>query len=82
MSNEEKSFSKTSINWYPGHMAKTRRLIKENINMVDIIYEVVDARIPFSSKIKDVDDLIKDKPKIMNIVRMTEEKFTFHTKMN
>lgn len=46
-------------------MAKTRRLIKENINMVDIIYEVVDARIPFSSKIKDVDDLIKDKPKIM-----------------
>ena len=54
-----------SINWYPGHMAKTRRLIKENINMVDIIYEVVDARIPFSSKIKDVDDLIKDKPKIM-----------------
>ena len=57
--------NKTNINWYPGHMAKTRRLIKENINMVDIIYEVVDARIPFSSKIKDVDDLIKDKPKIM-----------------
>lgn len=65
MSNEEKSFPKTSINWYPGHMAKTRRLIKENINMVDIIYEVVDARIPFSSKIKDIDDLISNKPKIM-----------------
>ena len=65
MSSEEKSSRKTNINWYPGHMAKTRRLIKENINMVDIIYEVVDARIPFSSKIKDVDDLIKDKPKIM-----------------
>lgn len=65
MSSEEKSPRKTNINWYPGHMAKTRRLIKENINMVDIIYEVVDARIPFSSKIKDVDDLIKDKPKIM-----------------
>lgn len=65
MSGEEKSPRKTNINWYPGHMAKTRRLIKENINKVDIIYEVVDARIPFSSKIKDVDDLIKDKPKIM-----------------
>ena len=65
MSSEEKSSRKTNINWYPGHMAKTRRLIKENINMVDIIYEVVDARIPFSSKIKDVDDLIKDKPKII-----------------
>ena len=50
-------------------MAKTRRLIKENINMVDIIYEVVDARIPFSSKIKDVDDLIKDKPKIMIVTK-------------
>ena len=63
--NQEEKLTKAGINWYPGHMAKTRRLIKENINMVDIIYEVVDARIPFSSKIKDVDDLIKDKPKIM-----------------
>lgn len=57
--------NKSNINWYPGHMAKTRRLIKENINMIDIVYEVVDARIPFSSKIKDIDDLIKNKPKIM-----------------
>lgn len=65
MNADKKSLPSTNINWYPGHMAKTRRLIKENISMVDIIYEVVDARIPFSSKIKDVDDLIKDKPKIM-----------------
>ena len=65
MNEDTKSLPSTNINWYPGHMAKTRRLIKENINMVDVIYEVVDARIPFSSKIKDVDDLIKDKPKIM-----------------
>ena len=65
MNEDTKSLPSTNINWYPGHMAKTRRLIKENINMVDIIYEVVDARIPFSSKIKDVDDLIKDKPKII-----------------
>ena len=57
--------NKTNINWYPGHMAKTRRQIKENINMVDIIYEVVDSRIPISSKIKDLDDLIGNKPKIM-----------------
>lgn len=65
MTKKEKSFTSVGINWYPGHMAKTRRLIKENINMVDIIYEVVDARIPFSSKIKDIDDLISNKPKIM-----------------
>ncbi len=57
--------NQANINWYPGHMAKTRRLIKENIDKVDIIYEVVDARIPFSSKIKDIDNLIENKPRIM-----------------
>ena len=61
----EKVFSKTAINWYPGHMAKTKREIKEKINLIDIIYEVIDARMPISSKIKDIDDLIKDKPRIL-----------------
>ena len=46
----QKSFSKVPISWYPGHMAKTRRLIKENINMVDIIYEVVDEEGPAHNK--------------------------------
>ncbi len=62
---EEKSFSKTSINWYPGHMAKTKRLIKENINLIDIIYEVIDSRVPISSKIIDIDTLINNKPRIL-----------------
>ncbi len=53
------------VNWYPGHMAKTKRLIKENINLIDIVYEVIDARIPLSSKIKDIDNVIKDKPRII-----------------
>ena len=57
--------TKTNINWYPGHMAKTKRLIKENINLVDVIYEVIDARMPFSSKIIDIDEYIKNKPKIL-----------------
>ncbi len=65
MSNEEKSFQKTSINWYPGHMAKTKRLILENINLIDIVYEVVDARIPYSSIVQEVDNLIKNKPRII-----------------
>ena len=56
---------KTNINYYPGHMAKTKRQILENINLIDIVYEVVDARIPLSSKIKDIDDIIKNKPKIL-----------------
>ena len=65
MENVEKSFSKTSINWYPGHMAKTKREISEKLNLIDVVYEVVDARMPLSSKIVDIDDLIKDKPRIM-----------------
>ena len=65
MNNEEKNLQKTNINWYPGHMAKTRREIQEKLDLIDIVFEIVDARIPFSSKIKDIDDLIKDKPKII-----------------
>lgn len=57
--------NKTNINWYPGHMAKTKRLIKEKYDLIDIVYEVIDARMPKSSKIKDIDDLLKDKPRIL-----------------
>ena len=63
--NEEKGFNKTVINWYPGHMAKTKRQISEQLNLIDMVFEVVDARMPLSSKIKDIDDLIKDKPKVL-----------------
>lgn len=56
---------KTKINSYPGHMAKTRRLIEEKYKLIDIVYELVDARMPYSSKIKDIYDLIKNKPKIL-----------------
>ena len=63
--NEEKGFNKTVINWFPGHMAKTRRQISEQLNLIDIVYEVVDARMPISSKIIDIDDLIKEKPRIL-----------------
>ena len=65
MENVEKSFSKTSINWYPGHMVKTKRQIKENIDLIDIVYEVIDSRIPSSSKNKDIDGMIKNKPRIL-----------------
>lgn len=65
MANEEKSFKKTNINWYPGHMAKTKRLIKDEIKNIDVVYEIVDARIPFSSKIKDIEELIKNKERIL-----------------
>ena len=61
----EKVFSKTAINWYPGHMAKTKRLVKEQLDLIDIVYEVIDARMPYSSKIKDIDEVIKNKPRIL-----------------
>lgn len=67
MNNHEKNngVNKSNINWYPGHMAKTKRLIQENLNLIDVVYEVVDARMPYSSKIKDLDEFIKNKPRIM-----------------
>ncbi len=57
--------NKTNINWYPGHMAKTKRQIKENLSLIDVVYEVIDARIPLSSKISDIDDIICDKKRIL-----------------
>jgi len=57
--------NRAKINWYPGHMAKTKREIKEHIDLIDIVYEVIDARIPKTSKNKDVDELIKNKPRIL-----------------
>ena len=68
--NNQESFPKVSISWYPGHMAKTKRLITENINLIDIVYEVIDARIPYSSKIRDIDSILKDKPKILVVTKM------------
>ena len=60
---------KNDINWYPGHMAKTKREIKENINLIDVAYEVIDARMPISSKIVDIDNLLKDKPKLLIVTK-------------
>ena len=61
MNNENKA----NINWYPGHMAKTKREIKEKIDLVDVVIHVVDARIPKSSFIKDIDEFTKNKEKII-----------------
>ena len=57
--------NKTNINWYPGHMAKTKREIKEKLDLIDIVYEVIDARMPISSKIVDIDELLGNKKRIL-----------------
>ena len=62
---DEKSLNNTVINWYQGHMAKTKREIKEKLDLIDIVYEIIDSRMPKSSRIIDLDELVKDKPRIM-----------------
>ncbi len=57
--------NKVNINWYPGHMAKAKRQISEKLNLIDVVLEVIDARIPKSSKIIDIDNYIKNKPRIL-----------------
>jgi len=61
----EKSFSSSSINWFPGHMQKTKRQIGELLNLIDVVYELIDSRIPYSSKIVDINNTIKNKPRIL-----------------
>ena len=60
-----KSFPSVGINWYPGHMKKTKDEVKKIMPVIDIVFEIIDARIPYSSKIKDIDDIIKNKEKIL-----------------
>ena len=66
----EQNSTKTNINWYPGHMAKTKRLISENLNLIDVVYEVIDARMPYSSKIKDIEQFIKNKKRILIMTKI------------
>lgn len=51
--------------WYPGHMAKTKREVSEKIDLIDVVIEIIDSRIPLSSKNKDIDNMIKNKPRIL-----------------
>jgi ribosome biogenesis GTPase A len=54
-----------NIQWFPGHMAKTRRLITENLHLIDVVIELLDARIPKSSKNPEIDEIIKTKPRVV-----------------
>ena len=54
-----------SIQWFPGHMAKTRRMIKENLKLVDLVVELRDARIPHSSKNPEIEKLVGAKKRII-----------------
>lgn len=53
--------------WYPGHMTKTKRMMQENIKLIDVVIELVDARVPLSSKNPDIDQIAGNKPRIILI---------------
>lgn len=61
----EQEITKTNINWYPGHMAKTKKQIIEDLKLIDIVIEVLDARIPISSRNPDINKLTENKPKLI-----------------
>lgn len=61
----EQNSIKTNINWYPGHMAKTRRQIAEDLRIIDIVIELLDARIPISSQNPDIAQITAGKKKII-----------------
>lgn|SRR5690625_1818454 len=59
-----------NINWYPGHMKKTRETIAKSLSLVDIVFELIDARIPYSSRNPVIDDIVKNKPRILILNKM------------
>lgn len=54
-----------TLQWFPGHMAKTRRLIKENLKLVDVVIELVDARLPLSSRNPEINSVVGNKPRVL-----------------
>ena len=54
-----------TIHWYPGHMVKARKLVKENLKLVDVVVELLDARIPLSSRNPVIDEILGEKPRIL-----------------
>ena len=65
----ENSFEKLNIQWFPGHMTKAQRMIEENVRLVDAVCEILDARIPRSSRNPDIDRLAAGKPRLVILNR-------------
>ena len=66
-----------NVQWYPGHMAKAKRMMQENIKLIDVVIELVDARIPLSSKNPDIDALAANKSRVLllNKYDMADQKY-------
>ncbi len=66
------------IQWYPGHMTKAKRMIEENLKLIDVVVEIVDARVPISSRNPDVNEITKNKDRVivLNKVDLADENST------
>lgn len=75
MNQNQTGIQSKAIHWYPGHMAKTRRLIEENLKLVDVVVEIIDARIPYSGRNPYFNDMLKKKERliVMNKYDMADE---------
>ncbi len=65
MSKENKNCLSAPLSWYPGHMAKTKRQIIEDLKLIDVVIELLDARIPIASRNPDFDSIVKNKKRIV-----------------
>jgi len=65
-----------NINWYPGHMSKTKKEIIDNLKLIDVVIEILDSRIPVSSRNPDIAEITKNKKKliVLNKVDLADEK--------
>ncbi len=70
-----------AIQWYPGHMAKAKRQVSEQLKKVDVVFELVDARIPYSSRNPMIDDVIKQKPRVVILNKKRYDEFKRIRKM-
>lgn len=75
---DENSYHKINLNWYPGHMLKTKKQIMEDLKLIDVVIEILDARIPVSSKNPDIQKAVQNKKRIviLNKSDLAEEKET------
>lgn len=69
---ENTNQSRMNIQWYPGHMTKTRRQMEQDIKLVDLVAEIIDARIPISSRNPDIDSIVRDKPRLIVLNRVDQ----------
>lgn len=68
--NKEQNASKVNINWFPGHMTKARREMEAKLNLVDMVIELRDARIPYSSKNPMIEEIIQQKPRLIVLTKI------------